>query len=212
YENAGPIAQAGLNQKGINSENTVDPIPQMMKSHPSLIDFKHFEKRGPIGAWGGQYGSLMLKNYKSIGKSIYFKLHDNDPDYDEFIASIEKEFDQYKTTIRNFRCFAKKRIVFWDYSYLTQSIISIIREQGYQHEIRIAYPQRNQLISVQSDNALAQFSRSTFGQALCCCSCFGIIHRVLTRFYDNAYKSKFKSEFQMNISARDWFQRNKRII
>ncbi|CAG8761250.1 21971_t:CDS:2 [Gigaspora rosea] len=104
------------------------------------------------------------------------------------------------------------KIVYWDYTYLTQSIISIIREQGYQHEIRITYPQRNQLIQVQSDNALAQFMRSTVGQALCCCSCFGIIHRALNRFYDNAYKSKFKSEFQMNISAREWFQRNRRII
>ncbi|CAG8612340.1 8831_t:CDS:2 [Cetraspora pellucida] len=104
------------------------------------------------------------------------------------------------------------KIVFWDYTYLTQSIISIIRDQGYQHEIRITYPQRNQLIRVQSDNALAQFSRSTLGQALCCCSCFGIIHRVVTQFYDNTYKIKFKSEFQMNISAREWFQRNKRII
>ncbi|CAG8736182.1 10816_t:CDS:2, partial [Dentiscutata heterogama] len=103
YENAGPIAQAGLNQiQGITSENTVDLIPQMMKNHLSLVDFKHFEKRGPIGAWGGQYGSLMLKNYKSIGKSIYLKLHDNDPDYDEFIASVEQEFDRYKTTIGNF--------------------------------------------------------------------------------------------------------------
>ncbi|CAG8475987.1 18193_t:CDS:2 [Gigaspora margarita] len=92
-----------------NSENTVDLIPQMMKNHLSLADFKHFEKRGPIGAWGGQYGSLMLKNYKSIGKSIYLKLHDDDPDYDEFITSVEQEFDRYKTTIGNFRCFARKR-------------------------------------------------------------------------------------------------------
>ncbi|CAG8788461.1 10338_t:CDS:2, partial [Dentiscutata erythropus] len=60
------------------------------------------------------------------------------------------------------------KIVYWDYSYLTQSIISIIRDQGYQHEIRITYPQRNQLILVQSDNALAQFTRTTVGQALCC--------------------------------------------
>ncbi|KAF0416822.1 S-adenosyl-L-methionine-dependent methyltransferase [Gigaspora margarita] len=113
YENAGPIAQAGLNQihrtEAANSENTVDLIPQMMKNHLSLADFKHFEKRGPIGAWGGQYGSLMLKNYKSIGKSIYLKLHDDDPDYDEFITSVEQEFDRYKTTIGNFRCFARKR-------------------------------------------------------------------------------------------------------
>ncbi|CAG8780321.1 7952_t:CDS:2, partial [Dentiscutata erythropus] len=44
--------------QGITSENTVDLIPQMMKNNLSLVDFKHFEKRGPIGAWGGQYGSL----------------------------------------------------------------------------------------------------------------------------------------------------------
>ncbi|CAG8489870.1 1500_t:CDS:2 [Dentiscutata erythropus] len=38
------------------------------------------------------------------------------------------------------------KIVYWDYSYLTQSIVSIIRDQGYQHEIRITYLQRNQFI------------------------------------------------------------------
>ncbi|RHZ56821.1 hypothetical protein Glove_396g62 [Diversispora epigaea] len=117
YENYGPITKPGndqvldyLRKKEIYSEMNINMITQLIKNSPYLTEFYKLEKKGPIGNWGGEFGSLMLENYKikrrslnSIAKLI------SDDEHEEFIKAVSMEFDEYKTTFENFRIFCRKK-------------------------------------------------------------------------------------------------------
>ncbi|RIA96674.1 S-adenosyl-L-methionine-dependent methyltransferase [Glomus cerebriforme] len=119
YYNPGPItlnrnAQVFkyLNSKGIDPETTINLIPQMMQSESSLSDFNRQDKVCPIGRWGGELGMMMLNSYETTQKDLnkQFQPGLTKEELEDLITSIINEFDEYKTQIGSFRCFARKKI------------------------------------------------------------------------------------------------------
>ncbi|CAG8432927.1 6073_t:CDS:2 [Diversispora eburnea] len=106
YENYGPITKSGndqvldyLRKKGIYSEMNINMIPQLIQDSPCLTNFYQLEKKGPIGNWGGEFGSLMLENYKMSRRSLnsFAKLI-SDNEHEEFIKQLSTVMTALKLT------------------------------------------------------------------------------------------------------------------
>ncbi|CAB4377447.1 unnamed protein product [Rhizophagus irregularis] len=116
YDNPGPITQNRndqvfryLNSKGIDPETTINSIPQMLQSS-SFSDFHKQDKICPIGRWGGEIGLMMLNSYETSQKALNKRFQPGltEEETDDIFASIASEFDEYKTQLVNFRCYARK--------------------------------------------------------------------------------------------------------
>jgi hypothetical protein len=66
-----------LNSKGIDPETTISSIPEMMRSELSFSDFNREDRISPIGRWGGEFGSMVIKskqfNIKKIIRFFFLK-------------------------------------------------------------------------------------------------------------------------------------------
>ncbi|GBB84446.1 hypothetical protein RclHR1_11000002 [Rhizophagus clarus] len=118
YDNPGPITQNRndqvlkyLNSKGIDPETTINSIPHMLQSSTSLSDFHKQDKICPIGRWGGEIGLMMLNSYETTQKSLNKRFQPGltEEETEDMFASIATEFDEYKTQVINFRCYARKK-------------------------------------------------------------------------------------------------------
>ena len=84
----------------------------------------------------------------------------------------------------------------------------MIRQQGYRSDLRITFPLRNHIIRVESDHKFAKFARNIWTKILCFITCLWIIFYPILWLYKNSFKNQIRSDFSMNISEKDWFDRN----
>ncbi|CAG8577382.1 3659_t:CDS:2 [Diversispora eburnea] len=121
------------------------------------------------------------------------------------IMEFLREYVENKNLLKEIEM---RKVVIWDYDSLTKAISSVIRQQGYNNTLRITYPIRNYIVKVQSDHKFSKLMKSKWFNILCIISCLWIILWPLTWLYKKSYKDQLRSDFQINISPRDWFQAN----
>ncbi|CAG8442671.1 12304_t:CDS:2 [Acaulospora morrowiae] len=132
---------------------------------------------------------------------------DKSPELD--IMQLLKDYVEHKNILKEIEM---RKVVLWDYESLTKAVSSTIRSQGYRNDIRITYPMRNHVVVVQSDHKFARLTRKFWFKFLCFITCLWIILLPLSWLYKKSYKNQLRSDFQMNIGPRDWFQQNVGMI
>ncbi|CAB4397525.1 hypothetical protein RhiirA5_448939 [Rhizophagus irregularis] len=121
------------------------------------------------------------------------------------ILELLNEYVKNENTLKNIEM---KKVVIWDYESLTKAISTVIRQQGYRSDLRITFPLRNHFVRVESDHKFAKFARNIWTKILCFITCLWIIFFPILWLYRNSFKNQIRSDFVMNISEKDWFDRN----
>ncbi|PKK62463.1 hypothetical protein RhiirC2_855672 [Rhizophagus irregularis] len=76
-----------------------------------------YDNPGPISQnrndqdrWGGEIGLMMLNSYETSQKALNKRFQPGltEEETDDILSSIASEFDEYKTQLVNFRCYARK--------------------------------------------------------------------------------------------------------
>jgi hypothetical protein len=121
------------------------------------------------------------------------------------VMEVLNEYVKNENSLKNIEM---KKVVIWDYGSLTKAISTVIRQQGYHKDLRITFPLRNHIVRVESDHTFAKFTRNIWTQILCIITCLWIIFYPILWLYRNSFKNQIRSDFLMNISEKDWFDRN----
>ncbi|RHZ77661.1 hypothetical protein Glove_174g63 [Diversispora epigaea] len=144
-----------------------------------------------------------LSNYITPYGKLHIISNEKYPNMD--IMELLREYVENQNLLKEIEM---RKVVIWDYDSLTKAISSVIRQQGYNNILRITYPIRNNIVKVQSDHKFSKLMKSKWFNILCVISCLWIIFWPLTWLYKKSFKDQLRSDFQLNISPRDWFQAN----
>ncbi|KAF9583883.1 hypothetical protein BGW38_008234 [Lunasporangiospora selenospora] len=93
----------------------------------------------------------------------------------------------------------------WEYKDLTKAISHAIRSVRYHHTITVDYLTGNDRIIVRSSSPAAKFMRSNWTKAFCVVTCLGIVFYPARALIKRVRDKSLKSQFQMTISARDFY-------
>ncbi|KAF8939780.1 hypothetical protein EDD21DRAFT_65922 [Dissophora ornata] len=122
--------------------------------------------------------------------------------------TLKEVMEQFAEEENTFKEMHMHKAVAWDYEELTRAITHAIRSVHYRHTIEISYPCTNNLVIVKSSSSLANFMRSGWTKALCFISLVGVIAYPAREIYKKVKDKTLKSEFQMMISTRDFYNQN----
>ncbi|KAF9116827.1 hypothetical protein BGX27_010444 [Mortierella sp. AM989] len=122
--------------------------------------------------------------------------------------TIREVMEQYAEEENQFKEIHMVKNVVWDYEDLTRAITHAIRSVHYRYTIDISFPCTNNVVIVRSSSPLANFMRNGWTKALCFVSVVGVIFYPAREIYKKVKDKTLKSEFQMTISTRDFYNLN----
>ncbi|KAF9432037.1 hypothetical protein BGZ76_011391 [Entomortierella beljakovae] len=122
--------------------------------------------------------------------------------------TLREVMEQYADEENQFKEIHMQKNVQWDYDELTKAITHAIRSVNYRYTIDISFPCTNNVVIVKSASPIANCMRSGWTKAFCCLTMVGIIFYPARAAYRKIKNKTLKSEFQMNISTRDFYMHN----
>ncbi|KAF9312896.1 hypothetical protein BG003_005815 [Podila horticola] len=96
----------------------------------------------------------------------------------------------------------------WDYEELTRAIIHAVRSTHYRFNVEVSFPLKNDRVKVASSSPLAKFMRNPWTKAFCFLGVVGVVFYPIRECYKRVRKESIKSNFEMTLSTREFYQAN----
>ncbi|GJJ71628.1 hypothetical protein EMPS_03978 [Entomortierella parvispora] len=218
------IADFKRTKKGVESYDRVLADPYQLyrffvarNDRPSMnvvINGYHIERRQETVKDSDGHSKCVTKNVRvddfniTIDLTPYIQARGTlytTPDPKTGVApSLREVMEQYADNENPFKEIHMHKTVVWDYAELTGAITHAIRCTNYRYSIDISYPCSNNVVKAFSSAPLAEFMRNGWTKALCCLTGLGLIFYPARAFYKEVDET-LKSEFEMSISTRDFY-------
>ncbi|KAF9574497.1 hypothetical protein EC968_006302 [Mortierella alpina] len=126
----------------------------------------------------------------------------------DYIPTLREAMEQYAEEENPFKEMRMHKTIHWDFEDLKCAITHAIRSTNYRYTIDITFPSTNDRVVAKSASPLANMMRSNWTKAFCALTCLGVCFYPARALYRKVKDKTVKSEFEMTISARDFYLQN----
>ncbi|KAG0569988.1 hypothetical protein KC19_6G130600 [Ceratodon purpureus] len=124
-------------------------------------------------------------------------------------STVRETLEEYASSKNVFKEFRVEKVVLWDYDRVAHLLTDLARSAArWGVHVRVDFPKQDWRVSAFASNRYSRAAHSTLVQVLCVLTCLWIVFLPVWAMSRKRMKNRLACEYEMAVSADEFYNRN----